>query len=360
MVLNSLAIDPQREWKGPWRWFTEDLLVQCCFDHQDFSTQGASLTQLAGCARCNGAQVKLRLADDPGESIESFRKNLKECTVEEMQRRMIVSFDRSTLDQTGSGHFSSIGAFHPEKDLVLVMEVARFKYFPFWCPVEVMWNAMKGRDTESGLTRGYMVVSPGSASVGHCPADHGNEQAVGPHVCEKHDHHPADDQQVSSQLCWRQAVDKFGPLLHDEIPGTQLESPWLSLSHRLSGIFTDDMLADQVRTKVQSQQVAGLLGPLRAALEPTTTRGFVARSLDDAKPDSTTVDLASLLVLGFAQTLQRSGSESNSRAMGTTLQSVAQHDLQRLELPLKSEVNKISDMMLMLKPNGRMIGEVEA
>lgn len=29
MVLNALAIDPQRIWKGPWRWFSEELL-DCC------------------------------------------------------------------------------------------------------------------------------------------------------------------------------------------------------------------------------------------------------------------------------------------------------------------------------------------
>lgn len=29
MVLNALQIDPQRVWKGPWRWFSEDLL-DCC------------------------------------------------------------------------------------------------------------------------------------------------------------------------------------------------------------------------------------------------------------------------------------------------------------------------------------------
>jgi glutathione gamma-glutamylcysteinyltransferase len=29
MALNALAIDPRRPWKGPWRWFNEDLL-DCC------------------------------------------------------------------------------------------------------------------------------------------------------------------------------------------------------------------------------------------------------------------------------------------------------------------------------------------
>lgn len=29
MVLNALAIDPKRAWKGPWRWFHEQML-DCC------------------------------------------------------------------------------------------------------------------------------------------------------------------------------------------------------------------------------------------------------------------------------------------------------------------------------------------
>ena len=29
VALNALGIDPERSWKGPWRWFAEDLL-DCC------------------------------------------------------------------------------------------------------------------------------------------------------------------------------------------------------------------------------------------------------------------------------------------------------------------------------------------
>lgn len=29
MVLNALSIDPRRAWKGPWRWFHEQML-DCC------------------------------------------------------------------------------------------------------------------------------------------------------------------------------------------------------------------------------------------------------------------------------------------------------------------------------------------
>src|SRR4026209_937249 len=39
MALNALAIDPERLWKGPWRWFAEDLL-DCCVPLADVRERG--------------------------------------------------------------------------------------------------------------------------------------------------------------------------------------------------------------------------------------------------------------------------------------------------------------------------------
>jgi len=55
---------------------------------------------------------------------------------------VIAAYDRSALDQTGSAHFSPIGGFHAARDLVLVLDVARFKYPPHWIPAERLWKAM--------------------------------------------------------------------------------------------------------------------------------------------------------------------------------------------------------------------------
>jgi glutathione gamma-glutamylcysteinyltransferase len=74
---------------------------------------------------------------------------------------MIVSFDRGSLGQTGSGHFSPIAAFHPERDLVLVMDVARFKYLPYWVSVSRLYEATLVPDTATGNARGYVLVSRG-------------------------------------------------------------------------------------------------------------------------------------------------------------------------------------------------------
>ncbi len=47
MVLNALAIDPGRAWKGPWRWYSEEHL-DCCRPLEDVAKDGITLTQLAG------------------------------------------------------------------------------------------------------------------------------------------------------------------------------------------------------------------------------------------------------------------------------------------------------------------------
>merc|ERR1712224_830531 len=65
---------------------------------------------------------------------------------------------REVLSQTGAGHFSPVGAYHAEKDMVLVMDVARFKYHPFWVSVPLLWEATQAIDSATGRPRGYMLM----------------------------------------------------------------------------------------------------------------------------------------------------------------------------------------------------------
>ena len=44
MVLNALAVDPKRAWKGAWRWFHEALL-DCCRPLEDIKRDGINLDQ---------------------------------------------------------------------------------------------------------------------------------------------------------------------------------------------------------------------------------------------------------------------------------------------------------------------------
>src|SRR5687768_4068154 len=56
VALNALGVDPGRLWKGPWRWFAEDLL-DCCVPLDEIRRRGLDLDELACLARCNGAAV---------------------------------------------------------------------------------------------------------------------------------------------------------------------------------------------------------------------------------------------------------------------------------------------------------------
>ena len=68
---------------------------------------------------------------------------------------LVASFSRQVLGQSGDGHFSPLGAYDPETDSVLVLDVARFKYPPYWVEVEKLYEAMGGIDETTGESRGY-------------------------------------------------------------------------------------------------------------------------------------------------------------------------------------------------------------
>ena len=74
----------------------------------------------------------------------------------------VVSFCRSRLGQTGSGHFSPIGGYHAASDSVLVLDVARFKYPPYWVRVPDLWEACTAPDPATGLARGWFRLTTSS------------------------------------------------------------------------------------------------------------------------------------------------------------------------------------------------------
>src|SRR6185295_3304569 len=61
VVLNALEIDPGRVWKGPWRWYGEELL-DCCLPLEQVRERGVTLDELACLARCNGANARVARA----------------------------------------------------------------------------------------------------------------------------------------------------------------------------------------------------------------------------------------------------------------------------------------------------------
>jgi glutathione gamma-glutamylcysteinyltransferase len=160
VALNALGIDPGRLWKGPWRWFAEELL-DCCVPLSQVRERGLDVRQLACLARCNGADVELAHGD--ATDIAAFRAALDSAAAG--AGVLIASYDRSALGQTGSGHFSPIGGYHRERDLALILDVARFKYPPHWVSVERLWQAMQPIDPVTGRARGFMSLRPRAQGI---------------------------------------------------------------------------------------------------------------------------------------------------------------------------------------------------
>jgi ATP sulfurylase len=71
---------------------------------------------------------------------------------------IVCSYSRTAFSQTGDGHFSPIGGYHPEQDMVLMLDTARFKYPPHWVPLPLLWDAMLAIDRTTGKTRGFSLV----------------------------------------------------------------------------------------------------------------------------------------------------------------------------------------------------------
>ncbi|XP_010943665.2 glutathione gamma-glutamylcysteinyltransferase 1 isoform X2 [Elaeis guineensis] len=155
MVLNALAIDPGRKWKGPWRWFDESML-DCCEPLEKIKAEGTTFGKVICLAQCAGAKVEAFRTNQ--STINDFRNHVIKCTNSE-DCHLITSYHRKILKQTGSGHFSPIGAYHAGSDMVLILDVARFKYPPHWVPLSLLWQAMDTIDEVTGYRRGYMLIS---------------------------------------------------------------------------------------------------------------------------------------------------------------------------------------------------------
>ena len=122
--------------------------------------EGITLQQAACLAQCNASKVELNLSGT--FTYEDFRTAVLEATASDTEH-LIVSYSRKAFMQTGDGHFSPVGGFHPGRDLVLILDTARFKYPPHWVPLRMLYGAMADIDKVTGaaLSNGSVQFLPG-------------------------------------------------------------------------------------------------------------------------------------------------------------------------------------------------------
>lgn len=169
VILNALALQgvaapPSTEWKPfatSYRYWDQQNLAGgsggSCVRNATSPWRG-SLEQVAAFFSCRG--LSLDVTRWSASSAGDFRNALKEAFSHEPVRYVSVNFDRQGLHQEGGGHHSPIGAYDEGTDRVLVLDVARYKYPPWWAPLPELFQAM-GDPKEPNpfdTPRGYLVV----------------------------------------------------------------------------------------------------------------------------------------------------------------------------------------------------------
>lgn len=114
---------------------------------------GVTLAELATLARDVGLRATFEYANT--FAVDEFRARLKSNLSQEGDF-ILVNYDRRVLKQSGAGHISAIGAYDENRDAVLILDEAPYKYPFTWVPVPLLYNAMHTRDT--GNFRGILVV----------------------------------------------------------------------------------------------------------------------------------------------------------------------------------------------------------
>jgi len=171
MVLNAMpvAAPEVKEWK-PFRAFTEDNVfndeVRKAATPETVSNGGLTVEQLAHLLGGNGVAAKPVFAS--ASSLEEFRREAA-ANAGRPDDFVLVDFWRGDLGQDFGAHWSPVAAYHEGTDRFLVMDVARFRYPPYWAKAEDLFKAMSTTDTDSGKSRGYILVSAATGAQPRLP-----------------------------------------------------------------------------------------------------------------------------------------------------------------------------------------------
>lgn len=165
IVMNSLgANDPTPPSLFPYHLATQDAVFtpanQAVKSYEEVDKSGLTLDQLAKFA------TNLKLSASAIHAADLPAADMRTRLIAAIGRpdtRVIVNFDRASLGQEGTGHFSPLVAYDPASDLFLILDVARYKYPPSWVTSKDLDISMRTMDHTSGLSRGVLIVTRSAA-----------------------------------------------------------------------------------------------------------------------------------------------------------------------------------------------------
>jgi Phytochelatin synthase len=161
MVLNALEVPgPAVPDYGPFTSFTQDNLFSPATDkiiRPDYIlNHGMTLDQVGAVAASYGVTVQIVHAS--ASSIAKFRAEAA-AALARRGHHVIVNYLRTALGQQKYGHISPLAAYDRRSDRFLVMDVARYKYPPFWVRTADLFAAMDTVDAgNANQTRGFLLL----------------------------------------------------------------------------------------------------------------------------------------------------------------------------------------------------------
>ena len=168
MVLNSLAVPaPPVPGYGRYRFWTQENVFEVPAGRTVVSAevvrrQGMTMAELAALLSSHGVAAEAIHGDQL--TLEQFRALLR-TNLSQPGDRLLANYLRPSLGQAGGGHIAPLAAFHAASDLVLILDVARYRYPSVWVPVADLWTAIRTIDSTSGRSRGLVTIRrvPGSS-----------------------------------------------------------------------------------------------------------------------------------------------------------------------------------------------------
>mmetsp|Transcript_34151 Transcript_34151/g.38897 ORF Transcript_34151/g.38897 Transcript_34151/m.38897 type:complete len:370 (-) Transcript_34151:133-1242(-) len=126
---------------------------------KSISRIGLGIGNVPALANCylkqNGYLATAYRNDDDGMLKETIIN-----AVTDPMKRVIVNYRRSNIGQLGGGHWTPIASYNKEMDMLLLLDVAKYKYPPVW----VTWDT---------LVAGSVATNDTEATLGQLPNDIG-------------------------------------------------------------------------------------------------------------------------------------------------------------------------------------------
>jgi hypothetical protein len=171
-VLNSYRdtiVMPQDPIYAPFPWATQMALVEdecvqaSVLDIDSVRRAGLGLgmvPKLLNCFLMPEGLVAVAHPVDPDFSSLDHLKDIVINALQDKNSRVVLNYDRGGIGQgpMGHGHWSPIGAYSPEIDSFLIMDVAKYKYPPVWVPTKSLFGGVATLDMCSAMKRHHIPV----------------------------------------------------------------------------------------------------------------------------------------------------------------------------------------------------------